>query len=339
MLPALRHNFGYKLLALFFAVVLHFYVAGLSNGRPPHILILPLTVHNLPPNLLLTTTDLPSVTLTLDGSSEEIARLSDATVTAWVDLSHAQPGLSPPLPVHVAGLPPSVSVETDPPPAALQLEPRRRRQLPVGSDGIGIAPAGYSFASPVITPREAVVTGTQAAVTSVVRLAAQADPDQTPGAVDEDFALAALDASGSPVGDVTVTPPTVHVRLDLDRAMSRKTLIVSADVVGTLAAPYRFGSIEVSPATVTAEGRPSRLAAVGTLTTRPVDMAGATKDIVKRVLPVVPPGLTLSPPGPITVTVHVIAPPVAAPPVAAPAVSGVAAPNAAAPPVAPETHL
>lgn len=313
MLPALRHNFGYKLLALFFAVVLHFYVAGLGNGRPPHILILPLTVRNLPPSLLLATTDLPSVTLTLDGSSEEIARLSNATVTAWVDLSHAQPGTTPPLPVHVSGLPPSVSVENDPPPAALQLEPRRRRQLPVGADGIGIAPAGYSFASPAVTPREAVITGTHAAVASVVRLAAQADPDQTPGAVDEDFTINALDASGSPVVDVTVTPPTVHVRLELDRALSRKTLIVSASVIGTLAAPYRFGNIEVSPATVTAEGRPNQLAAIGTLTTRPIDVSGATKDIVERVAPIVPAGLTFSPSGPITVTIHVIAPPAAAP--------------------------
>ncbi len=327
MLPALRHNFGYKLLALFFAVVLHFYVAGLSNARPPHILILPLTVRNLPPSLLLATTDLPSVTLTLDGSSEEIARLSDATVTAWVDLSHARPGTTSPLPVHVAGLPPSVSVENDPPPAALQLEPRRRRQLPVEASGIGIAPAGYSFGPPIITPREAVITGTRAAVGSVARLAAQADPDQTPGAVDEDFTITALDASGSPVGDVTVTPPTVHVRLDLDRALSRKTLIVSANVIGTLAAPYRFGNIEVSPATVTAEGRPNQLAAIGTLTTRPIDVSGATKDIVERALPIVPAGLTLSPSGPITVTIHVIAPPVVVPVVPPAAPPTAPAPN------------
>ena len=319
MLPALRHNFGYKLLALFFAVVLHFYVAGLINARPPRLLILPLSVRNLPPSLILDTADLPSVTLTLDGSSEETARLSEATVSAWIDLSHAHAGATLPLAVHVAGLPPSVTVD-EPPPVAVQLEPRRRRQLPVGSDGIGIAPAGFSFALPVVTPRDAVITGTRAAVSSVVRLVAQADPDQAPGAVDEDFSVAALDASGSPVGNVSVTPSTVHVRLDLARALSRKTLIVSANVVGTLAAPYRFGNIEVSPATVAAEGRPEQLAAVGTLTTRPINVTGATKDIVERVAPLVPFGVRLSPAGPITVTVHVIAPP-AVTPAAPPAVT------------------
>ncbi|MGI4790155.1 MAG: CdaR family protein [Janthinobacterium lividum] len=321
MLLALRHNFGYKLLALFFAVVLHFYVAGLTNARPPHILILPLSARNLPPGLILDAADLPSVTLTLDGSTEEINRLTDTTVTAWVDLAHAQVGDTSLLPVHVAGLPPSVTVENEPPPISLQIEERRRRQLKIGADNIGIAPAGYSFPSPVITPREAVISGTREAVGSVVRLVAQADPDQSAGAVDEDFTLAALDAAGSPVGDVTITPPTAHIRLDLVRAVSRKTLIVSADVVGSLAAPYRFGNIEVSPATVTAEGRPNQLVSIGTLTTAPIDVTGATKDIVRRVEPIVPAGVALSPSGPITVTIHVIAPPApmsATPPVTAP---------------------
>lgn len=321
MFSALRYNFGYKLVALLFAVILHFYVAGLVNTRPPHLLILPLSVRNLPSGLILDTADLPSVTLTLDGSAEEISRLSDATVTTWVDLSHAKPGVTSPLPVHIAGLPPSVSIETDPPPLTLQLEPRRRRQMPIGADDIGTAPAGYSFSPPIITPHEAVITGTRSAVNSVVRLVAQADPDQAPGAVDEDFTVAALDASGSPVGAVTISPPTAHVRLEAVRSLSRKTLIVSANVIGTLAAPYRFGNIEVSPATVTAEGRPEMLAAIGTLTTRPIDVSGATKDVVQRVQLLVPPGLLLSPSGPITVTIHVIAPPPVAaqsPPVLSP---------------------
>ena len=328
MLLSLRHNFGYKLLALFFAVVLHFYVAGLINAHPPQILSLPVTVRNLPPGLILTTPDIPPVSLTLDGSSEEINRLSDTTVTASVDLSHARPGETAPLPVRISGLPASVTVENEPHSIMLQIEPRRRRQLAIGAEDIGIAPAGYSFTPSVITPREAFVTGTRQAVSSVVRLVAQADPDQAPGGVDEDFTIAALDAAGNSVGDVTVTPPTAHVRLDLVRAVSRKTLIVSANVVGTLTAPYRFGNIEVSPATVTAEGRPDQLVSVGTLTTQPIDVTGATKDVVRRVNPIIPPGLTLLPAGPVTVTIHVIAPPVVAPasPQTAPVLAPVAAP-------------
>lgn len=306
---SIQHNFGYKLLCLVFAVALHFYAVGLINAHPPHILILPLTVRNLPPNLILDDKNLPSVTLTLDGPADEISRLTDTTVSAWVDLSHARVGQTPPLTVHLSSLPADVTIESEPKPMALLLQPRRRRQLAISADDIGIAPAGYSFTPPVVMPREAVITGTHEAVDSVFRLVAQADPAQTAGSVDDDFTIVALDATGSPVGDVSVTPPTVHIRMGTVRALSRKTLIVSADVKGMLPAPYRFGNIEVAPATVTAEGRAEQLTPIGTLTTQPIDVSGATADVVRRVEPIIPPGVTLSPRGPITVTVHVIPPP------------------------------
>jgi len=309
MIAALRHNFGYKLLAVVFACFLHFYAAGLINAHPPHVLILPLTVRNLPPTLILDEKSVPSVTLTLDGPPEEIAHLSDASVTASVDLSHARAGQTPPLPVHLTGMPADVSVETEPGPIALTLQPRRRRQLPISAEDIGVTPPNFAFALPSISPHEAVITGTQEAVNSVARLVAQADPDQAAGAVDDDFTIVALDSSGIPVGDVTVTPPTTHVHMELVRALARKTLVVSPNVSGSPPAPYRFGSIAITPSTVTAEGRPEDLASVGTLTTAPIDLSAATTDIVRRVEPVVPAGLSLSPRGPITVTIHILAPP------------------------------
>lgn len=319
MIAALRHNFGYKLIAVCFAVVLHFYAAGLINARPSHLLSLPLTVHNLPPTLLVDENTIPPVTLTLDGPPEEIGRLTDTNVIAWVDLSHARAGQTPPLTVHLSGLPNDVTTENDPAPVRLMLQTRQSRQFPISADDIGLAPATETLTTPVVAPRRAEITGTRQAVDSVTRLVAQADPDQKPGRVDDDYTIVALDAGGSPVGDVTVKPPMTHVHRDLARAKVRKTLIVSANVVGTLPAPFRFGNIEASPAQVTAVGPPSLLATIGTLTTVPIDVSGATSDIVRRVSPIIPSGLTLTPRGPITVTVHVIAPPApATPPVLSP---------------------
>ena len=313
MIASLRQNFGYKLLAVLFAVGLHLYAASLSGARAPHVLVLPLAIRNLPPGVILDEKDLPPVTLTLDGPADAIGKLTDASVTASVDLSHARPGKTPPLPVRLTGLPPDVTPENDPKPITLVLQPRRRRLLPIDTDDVGTTPTGYAFTPPVLAPREAVVTGAREAVDAVSRLVAQPDPDGKPGAVDDDFTLTALDAAGSPVGDVTVTPPTVHVRLGLTRSLARKSLVVSADVIGTLPAPYRFGSIRVSPATVTAEGRPERLAPIGTLTTAPIDVGGSQADVVRRVPLLVPPGVTLSPRGPVTVTIRVAAPPMPAP--------------------------
>jgi len=313
MVSALRHNFGYKLLAVVLACFLHFYAAGLINAHPSHVLILPLTVRNLPPTLILDENSVPSVTLTLDGPSEEINHLTDATITASVDLSHANAGQTPPLPVHLNGIPADVTLETEPSPVSLTLQPRRRRQLPISAENIGIAPPNFALTPPTLSPREAVITGTEESVNSVARLDAQADPDLAAGAVDDDFTIIALNAAGIPVSDVTVTPPTTHIRIGLVRALARKTLVVSPEVDGSPPAPYRFGSITVTPATVTAEGRTQDLAAIGTLKTVPIDLSAATGDIVRRVQPVVPTGITLSPSTPITVTIHIIPPPVPSP--------------------------
>ncbi len=313
MIAALRHNFGYKLLAVFFACFVHFYAAGLINAHPPHVLILPLTVRNLPPTLMLDEKDTPSVTLTLDGPPEEISHLTDATVTASVDLSHARAGQTAPLPVHLSGMPADVSAESDPGPLSLLLQPRSRRQFPISADNIGIAPSHYTLAAPSVVPREAVISGTSEAVSAVVRLVAQADPDQAAGAVDDDLTIAALDSSGAPVGNVTVTPASVHVHRDLMRVLARKTLVVSPNLVGSPPAPYRFGSLTVAPSAVTAEGSPEDLAAMGMLTTSPIDLSAATTDVVRRVEPVVPAGVSLSARGPITVTIHILAPPSALP--------------------------
>lgn len=318
MIASLRHNFWYKMLAVLFAVVLHVYAAGLINARPSHTLILPLKVRNLPPTLILDDKTLPSVTLTLDGSSDDINRLSETVITASVDLSHARAGQTPPLPVRLTGLPPEITVQSDPHPVSLMLEPRRRRQIPISAGDVGIPEASYSLSKPVVLPRVAIITGTQEAVDAVDRLVAQPDPDPIAGPVDEDYVVMALDSSGSPVGNVTVTPPTVHVRREQARALSRKTLVVSANVVGTPPPPYRFGNIAVSPATLTAEGPPAKLEAIGTLTTQPIDVSGARADVVQKAALILPPGVTLSPSGPVTVTVHVIAPPLSEPPAASP---------------------
>ena len=117
---------------------------------------------------------------------------------------------------------------------------------------------------------------------------------------------------------MTVSPPTAHIRMGFGACPRAKTLIVSADVKGILPAPYRFGSIEITPPTVTAEGRAEKLAPVGSLTTQPIDVSGATTDIVRRVEPIVPAGVTLTPRGPITVTIHILAPAVPQTPIASP---------------------
>lgn len=315
MLAALRENWKYKLLALVCALALHSYVIGQSAAGQPRMLVRPLTLYNIPPTLLLDEKSLPQISITLDGPAEDVARVSDTAVTAFVDLSHAHAGQDGPFPVRVT-LPPgfgsTVSADLQPSAVTLAMQQRGRRRMLISAAEPGMAPAGYTFHSPLVTPRRATVEGEAAAVNSVRQVIVRVDDDAV-GTVDDSFPIAALNSAGSPVEGLTITPPSAHVHIDMVRVPVSRSLLVSPIVTGAPAFPARVTDIQVSPTALSVTGRADRLARVGTLGTAPVDVSGAAADIVRQVACQPPPGVSVVGAGIVTVTVHIAAPAVAAP--------------------------
>jgi len=101
---------------------------------------------------------------------------------------------------------------------------------------------------------------------------------------------AVIDLSGAHVGQHTFDltpkqirhmPHNVHivqvvpsqVRLDLDRSAS-KVVDVTPRVIGTFAAGYRLGDVEVNPSKITIVGPQSRLNSIESAITDPVDATG-----------------------------------------------------------------
>src|SRR5579862_1366126 len=109
MFARLRENLIYKLLALGFAIALHFYVIGQENPPQTRTILVPLTARSVAPNLIFDDKTAPQVSVTLTGPADLINRLPEADVTAIVDLSRARAGKNVALPVHV-NLPLSESV-------------------------------------------------------------------------------------------------------------------------------------------------------------------------------------------------------------------------------------
>lgn len=322
MLARAFENWPYKAMALLFAVALHLYVSG-QNPRKSRTLSVPLQPRGLSSGVVLDDKSLQTVTLTLEGASEELDRLSDANVAASVDLSRARAGKNAALPIEIS-LPVSARgvvmvAEKQPPTATVVLEARKRRRLPITATLPGTPPPGFAFRAPQISPREATVEGMESAVRSVAQLLARADGGNAVGSVEDDLPLVALDAQGAVVGDVAITPAVAHVQIDMARVPAMKTLLVSPTLAVLPAFPLQVTGVEVVPPTVTLAGRPESLARIGTVGTTPLDLSGATGDVVRQAACAPPPGLTFSGPSVVTVTVHIAAIPTPAPAVPAPA--------------------
>lgn len=329
MFAVLRDNWRYKLLALVFAVGLHAYVVGQTSASQPRMMLVSLKPHNAPPDLLIDEKSLPQITVTLDGSADDVAHVPEGSVTASVDLSHAHAGINSSLPVHIS-LPTSfvgtVTAEAQPSTVPLLLQPKSHRRLPIIAVPPGTVPAGYAFRAPQVSPRFATVEGSRSAVEAVRQLVIKNDDDAPVGTVDDTFPIIALDSDDSQVEGVIISPATAHVRIEMMRPPVSKTLLISPSVVGAPAFPARITDIQVNPSTLLVTGRADRLTQVGTLSTAPVDVSGATSDVVRQVSCAPPPGLSPVGSGLVTVTVRISA----APPAPAPGTPANTAPPAPA---------
>lgn len=327
MLARLRENLIYKLLALGFAIALHFYVVAQENPSLSRTILVPLTVRGLPPNLLFDEKAAPQISVTLNGPADILNHLPDADVVATVDLSQAHAGKNTPKSVHII-LPPGESglgADAQPAVVSVGLANKVKRMVPISASDPGTPPAGYLFHAARITPHYATLEGSQEAVASVHQIVANVDSGGAVGTIESDFPLVALDAQGAQVSDVAVTPTSAHVFIKMDRVPSSRTLFVNADLTGAPPYPYKVTGVDVSPQTVTVAGRPEFLSQVSTVQTAPISVTGATTDVTRRVDCIPPSGLTISEPQQVTVTVHIAAQP--APVAPAPPVATVVTPN------------
>ncbi|BDI30153.1 hypothetical protein CCAX7_22040 [Capsulimonas corticalis] len=320
MLARLRDNLSYKVLALLCACALRWYVDAQQNPVKTRTVTPTVVTRNLPDGMLVTDQSATTVTVTLEGSLEDLSRVPDSSVIAVADLSNVHTGKQSSVPVE-AKLTPGVSSavtisDTEPHMIMLTLQPKRKRRMGIRVDPSGAPPEGYVFRKPDVAPIEATVIGGEDAVNRVSRLVVRPEVTGASGMVEDDYQVRALDDQGRVVDNVTLAPPTAHVRLGIVEATANKDLLVSPDVSGAPAPGFKIADVQVNPTRVTFTGRVDTLARVGVIATAPININGASQDVVQTV-PLAS-LRTLSPvsAAQVTVTVHIV--PAFSPPAAAP---------------------
>jgi YbbR domain-containing protein len=318
MSALLRENLPYKIAALIFAVLLHFYVVG--QQAPARMLTVPLAIRNVPSNLILSG-DVPSqVQLTLSGPADEVDSMTATDVVASLDLSHSHAGQS--LSEHVlVKCPADVQADPSPEMVTLALLPRESRRLAVTAADPGAALPGYRFEAPVVSPHYVLVSGSQDAVDAVHQLVVKTDAPTNLGSVDGNFDIVALDSRGSRIPDVTITPPQAHVVIHMVAAPAVKEVPVVPDITGSLPPTVQVTGTDVQPRIALISGTASRLAEITSVGTAPVDISNAVTDVTRTVNCIVPPGVVLKGTSAASVTVHIGPPSSANPPPPNPAAS------------------
>lgn len=278
-------NWPLKLAAIVLSTLLY---AGLVLSQSAQVWTgsVPIVPLKLPTSAVLLS-NLPPVTSIRYFAPAEVAqRLTSASFSATVDLSTAQTQADSPIviaKVIVTNADPRVTIiDYDPPSIIVRLDPLVSKTVPVAVDH-GNVPPGLELREPVLSAKQATVSGPE----SVVRLvaSAQARVVVQPSGIDVDQTvdLVAVDARGEVQSPVNVQPSSVHVQISVGSGLQRKTLPVHPVVTGTPAAGFEIESIAVDPPVVSVEGDADALAALSKIDTGPISISGASTDLVRTV--------------------------------------------------------
>lgn len=308
----IRHNIGYKLMALAVAVVLWSYVNGERNPQTERTFTVPVKVLNVAQGFVAEP-EVSEVTIKVNGPKLVIDAVGREDLSAAVDVgtgkekadgqvvsAKVQPSLD-----EAEG---ELSVTVIPKTIRVRLAKLGGQMRPVEVKFPAAPPLGYVYGNPVITPAGVGIIGNDSNVARVRRVVLTI-PDSLNGkSVDDRLPVTPVDAKGVPVAGVELDPSKVRLKLELIEAPVTKRVIVSPDVTGVPAVPGKITRIDAEPALATLQGSPEALTGITTIDTDSISIEGLSSTVTREVGLRLPPGVTATGGDKVWVTVKISQP-------------------------------
>jgi len=253
----------------------------------------------------------------LDKSSDTVQVRIRAPEASWqnltaenfravADLQGLGPGLQPAT-VNVTSKDPQVTiVASDPLTITVHLDAMKQMTMEVHVRVLDDAPVGYEFKNATANPAHITMTGPQSVLEQVNDATADVALRGAKTSIDRQVTIALHDAQGNPIQNVTVTPSTVSVHVDVAQRVGYKEVAIKAVVKGSVSPGYWISNINVDPPTVTLVGAGEALDKIpGFVEAQAVLVTGARDDVSKQVGLSLPQGVTALSVGNVDVRVSV----------------------------------
>ena len=213
-----------------------------------------------------------------------------ADFDAYVDLAELGTGKHQ-LDVQFSSFQPEVQIlEVTPPQVTVELERMKQKSVSVRAEVMDSAPFGYDWHTPEVTPAEVQVSGPERYVVSVATAVVEVYLRTARNAVERSLPVSLRGKDGQPVGNVVEwAPRMVTVTVQIEQRSGYRDVSVRVRREGQVARGYRISEVAVDPSIVTLFGSPTAIEAVpGYVETAPVNIEGASGNIVERLALIVP---------------------------------------------------
>jgi len=305
---SVRDNVGLAALSVVLGFALWIFVTDTENPTRSGTLPfdLPVEAVNVPGDLALAGSPV-NVRVKVEVADDVWNTLSMADFKATVDLDGLQAGTYD-LPVRVEPLTGRGNLRvTQVIPDTLQVELKSlfSKSVSVSVSLEGTPPSGYEASVPEVEADTVLVTGTQDRVTLVSQAVAKLDLSGHTEDLTQAVRLEARDSRGFLVEGVSLEPSVMNVSVEISQTEFSRALVISPTVAGSPADGYNVVSVSAEPAVATVFGPQSFVGEAATIRTQPIDITGASEDVVKTVALDLPADVSVSGGTSVTVTVKI----------------------------------
>jgi len=309
VLRFLFRNWALKLSAVALAIVLYVGMVALQNAQAWSGEV-PIEVVNKPANSFLIS-PLPNVSKIRFIAPPDV-RITPESFRATVNLASTPVDDSENSLVRVQLVAEDSRIQIidfQPQQIVLTLDPVIRKTVSVRIDPIGSLPTDLTLGTETLSVQQVDVQGAQSLVAKVSQAQGLVRIDTSGLDFNDNVDLTAVDATGALVPNVQLTPPSVHVQIQIGSQLRTETVPVTPVITGTPAAGYNISAIDITPPVVGVRGQADALAQIqGQAPTKAISVAGATGDVSVQVSLNLPAGVEAPGVTTVSVVVHLQSP-------------------------------
>lgn len=279
-----------KLVSVLLALILWLQVSREVPESQKSIAAVPVQVRDLPPGLEAVEISPAAVTVVVRGRGRLLGTLSKDDFVAQVDLGVARPGRAA-YRVDRVTVPKGVTlVGFSPEEVFVTLEALAEKEVPVSVRLQGAPAAGFALGPPAAVPERVVVRGRESVLAGLVSAEVAVPVAGVRETLTVRRPVDLLDARGEPLAGLRATPDLVAVTVPVRETGAGRQVPVRPAVTGQPAPGYAVLRVEAVPSAVTVTGPDGTAAEV---TTEPVSIQGARRDVLRRVRLVAPAGTAI----------------------------------------------